>query len=524
VCSTDRDSGIGCGEGYYGVKKPKGAGLLGVDVGTTGCKAGVFSEEGRLLSLAYAEYDVKHPKPGWAELNSHEVWASVKRTIAQAVSTSSVSVTALAVSSLGEALVPVSAEREVLGPSILNFDTRGEEYLAELSEALPDTRLYQINGNSLGNHYSLTKLLWLKDHEPTLYERADKFLPWGSFVGYMLGAEPVVDLSLANRTLLLDLDRQDWSDEVLSLAGIGRDKLPRVVPSGTPIGRISSSLAKELGLPKKAVIVSGAHDQCANAVGCGVLDEGRAMYGMGTYLCITPVFRERKETHLMMERGLSTEHHVLPDRFVTFLYNHGGSLVKWFRDTFAKEEHRRAQIVGRDIYEELFLELPKGPSGLLVLPHFATTGPPEFVGDSSGVIMGLRLDTSRGAILKAILEGATFYLRECLEALAPTGIRVEELRAVGGGSKSDYWVQLSADIFGLPLVRPEITEAGVLGAAILAGVGCGTFDSVEEGVAAMVRLERLFEPDSRQASAYEPWFARYREMWPLMRDFLRRLV
>jgi xylulokinase len=499
--------------------------LLGIDVGTTGCKAVLFSEDGRALGSAYEEYDWSRPQPGWAELDALAVWETVKRVIRRAaVAGSADPPRALAISSLGEAVVPVSARREVLGPSILNFDMRGEEFLQDLGERLPSARLYPINGNTLGNHYSLTKLLWTRAHQPTLYERADKFLLWGSLVSFMLGAEPAVDYSLANRTLLFDLERGDWSDELLREAGIERAKLPRTVPSGTAIGTLAPAVARELGLPAGLTIVSGAHDQCANAVGCGVIEEGVAVYGMGTYICITPVFRTRRPAQAMIERGLNTEHHAVPGAYVTFIYNPGGALVKWFRDTCAAAERDAARAAGRDIYAELIAEVPAGPSSVVVLPHFAPTGPPAFIADSAGVLAGLRLETTRGDILKGILEGTAFYLKECVDGLPPTGIRIEEFRATGGGSKSDTWVQLSADIFGRPFVRPAVTEAGALGAALIAGVGCGVFGSFADGVQAMVRLERTFEPDATRQAQYGRRFALYARLWPLMADYLRELT
>jgi xylulokinase len=499
--------------------------LLGIDVGTTGCKAAVFSEEGRLLASAYEEYDVQRPQPGRAELDAVEVWAKVKRTINEVVSSSALDpVKALAVSSLGEAVVPVTEDHQVLGSSILNFDARGEEYLESLSRILPNERLYRINGNTLGNHYGLTKLKWIKEHQPDLYERADKFLLWGSFVSFMLGAEPVVDHSLANRTLLFDIDREAWSEELLALAGLDRSKLPDTAPSGTVMGMVSDRVAGELGLPSNVSIVTGAHDQCANAVGCGVIQEGHAVYGMGTFICITPVFSQRREPAVMIERGLNTEHHAVPGKYVSFIYNQGGSLVKWFRDTFAAGEHRQAEAAGREVYADLFSELPERPSGIMILPHFTTTGPPEFVSDSCGVIAGLRLETSRGDVLKGILEGTTFYLKECVESLSPTGIEIADFRAVGGGSKSDAWIQICADIMDRPFVRPKIAEAGTLGAAIIAGTGRGVFSSFEDGVEAMVSLERAFEPDPQQQKLYESRFEKYRRLWPLMEGYLRDLA
>ncbi|RPI26053.1 MAG: hypothetical protein EHM61_12765 [Acidobacteria bacterium] len=499
--------------------------LLGIDVGTTGCKAARFSETGQLLKASYREYDSRRVQPGWAELDTLEVWERIVETIAEAVSAGRQDpVKALAVSSLGEAVVPVSRDRRPLGPSLLNFDARGSEYLLGLRARVDDVRWYAINGNTPGNHYSLTKLLWLKEHQPSLYSLTHKFLHWSGFVSYMLGADPAVDYSLANRTLLFDLENRDWSDELLEAAGLDRDKLPTTVASGVVIGHLAPQIARDLALPAGIPIVSGGHDQCCNGVGCGVVEPGQALFGMGTYLCMMPVYCHRPESSAMIQRGLNTEHHAVPGQLVSFIYNQGGALVKWFRDTFAAVEREQARSRRENVYDSLLAEMPQGPSRLMVLPHFTATGPPRFISDSAGVIAGLKLETSRGEILKAILEGSTFYLRESLEALPPTGIEISGFRAAGGGSQSDTWVQTCADILNRPFTRPKVSEAGTLGAAILAGCGSGLWPTLQDGVEAMVLIDRVFSPDPVASRAYDQHFDVYKRLWPLLSDYLRDLA
>ena len=497
--------------------------LLGIDVGTTGCKAIVFSVEGEILASAYEEYDVLRIQSGYAELDSEYVWQKVKTVIrAVALATKEDPIQALTISSLGEAVVPVTNERRILGPSLLNFDQRGEEFLDQLGEDINSEYLYRINGNTLGNHYSLTKLLWIKKHQPELYDQTDLFLHWSGFISYMLGAEPTVDYSLANRTLLFDIDGACWSDELLHRTHFAPGKLPPLVPAGSMIGEVSSAVAKEIGLPESVVIVAGAHDQCVNALGSGVIQEGQAMYGMGTYLCITPVFQQRKDPVKMLARGLNTEHHVVPGLYASFIYNLGGALFKWYRDTFAPIEKQRAQEAGKDIYSELIAEIPEQPSDVLVLPHFAPTGPPEFITDSSGVMIGLKLDTHRGDILKGILEGTTYYLRECVDMLPATGISIQDYRVVGGGSKSDAWIQMCADIMGKPFHRPAITEAGALGAAILAGVGSNIFPDFAIGVQTMVKSGQVFDPNPTQMERYTERYQQYQLIWPMLKNNLAK--
>ena len=498
--------------------------LLGIDVGTTGCKVALFSLHGEMLASAYREYDPQSPQTGWAELDAAAIWEAVKAAIRSVTAANpKAEIKALSVSSLGEAVVAVSEDRQILGPSLLNFDIRGEEFLSELSAVMPNERLYAINGNTLGNHYSLTKIKWIQTHQPELYAHAYKFLHWSNFIAFMLGADPAVDFSLANRTLLFDIHQGDWSDTLLKEFDIDRGKLPVTVPSGTVVGTVAAHIAADLGLPPGVLIVSGAHDQCANAVGCGVVDSGDAVYGMGTYHCITPVFAAQPNPQMMIARGLNTEHHAIPDRFVSFIYNQGGSLVKWFRDTFATVEHHQAEAEGRSIYPALFAEIPKEPSSVMVLPHFSPTGPPKFIADSAGLIAGLHVGTKRGEVLKGIIEGAAFYLKELVDSLPATGIQIENYRAVGGGSRSDVWVQTCADIFGQPFTRPVITEAGALGAAIMAGVGSGIFEDYTQGVEFMVKLERTFEPNLLLHEKYQTRYQHYQRLLPLMGEYLREL-
>ncbi len=498
--------------------------LLGIDIGTSGCKAVVFSETGRPLASAYDEYDFRRDGPGWAELDVEEVWARIRRTIAGAVKGAAGDpVKALAVSSMGEAMVPVSRDRRILGRSLLNFDARGEEYLEGLSAALDSEGLYRINGNTWANNYGLTKLMSTRDHDPRVYNGAWKFLLWSGFVAFMLGAEARVDYSLANRTLLFDLDARAWSTKLATLAGVDLSKMPDLVAAGRPIGEVSAAMAAELGLAPGTPIVSGTHDQCANAVGCGVIGAGHGMCGFGTYLCIVPVFSERKSPRQMMRWGLNTEHHAAPDRFVTFIYNQGGQLLKWYRDTFARADKEAAALSGRDVYDALIAEAPAGPSSVLVLPSFTMTGPPEFIPDPSGAMVGLKLDTSRGDVLKGIMEGVVFYQKEMVDSIAETGIQMEDLRAGGGGSKSDVWLQICADILAKPVIRAKVGEAGCLGAAILAGTGTGVFSSLEQGVEAMVGLGERFEPDAASSARYQERFEQYAAFWSLMKERFSQL-
>jgi len=488
--------------------------FLGIDVGTTGLKTAVVSDRGTILASGYEEIERHQPEPGWAELDAQSVWEQVRRLIQHTVSRARQDpVRALAVSSLGEAIVPVGPQGELLAPSILNSDVRGAEYLESTKRLIKNSELYALNGNTLGNQYTLTKLLWIRDHRREVFERADKFLLWGSYVAWKLGADPVVDFSLANRTLLFDLEQETWSAELMNRVGLDASKFPEPRPCVEPVGSVPARLAAELGLPKGVRIINGAHDQCASALGCGVLEEGQAACGMGSFTCVTPVFRVRPPADVMIRRGLNTEHHAAPGRYVSFIFNQGGFWVRWFRDAFAQAEWQTARKTGEDLYTRLFGEMPERPSTVQFFPHLSSRRdlkayPPP----ARGVLAGMDPGTPRGEILKGIIEGVTFDLRRRLDLADRAGIRVGELKASGGGSRSDQWLQLCADLLGRPVLRTQVPEAGVLGAAIIAAVGGGVFPNLEAGASQMVRPERLFEPRTATLDEYAVRHQRFLEL------------
>ena len=498
--------------------------LLGIDVGTTGCKSAAFSvDSGKLIASAYSEYPVHRPRPDRAELDSREVFSKIKECITQVLSkTKKDPVTAICISSMGEAMTPVSAKREILGNSILMTDIRGAEYIRKLKIEIGQNKFYEINPNILGTNYSLPKLMWLMKHEPALYKKAWKFLLWGDLVAFMLGAEPLTSYSLANRTLLFDIHKENWSDFLLEWSGFDRNKLPECVPSGSIAGTVSDEISKELGLPAGVKIVVGGHDQCCNSLGAGINIPHKAICGIGTFECITPTYKNMPQVSRMLKAGLNIEHHVVKDLYVSFIYNQSGSLIRWFRDTFASADKKL--LAGKtDIYDILASEMPEEPTQLLVLPHFEMTGTPDFISDSSGVIAGLKISTTRGEILKAIMEGATFYFVESINQLKEMGIDTSEFIATGGGAKSNHWLQIKADIFGVPFVRPRVTECGLLGAAILAGFATGELSGIEQGISTFVKHDRVFEPDLSRHRIYQEQYAKYRQLYPSMKKLLLKI-
>jgi xylulokinase len=494
--------------------------FLGVDIGQTGCKALVFDETGRPLAGSYREYPILAAQPGWAELDSRQVVDYCKDAIAEVAAAVSDcdAIEAIGVCSQGEAFTVIGSQDQYLCNAMITSDTRASSQVARLSQSPGVQFLYQLTGHSPHTMFSLFKLAWLRDNRPKVLDKAAKVLCFEDLLGYALTGEAVIDHSLAGRTMMFDVRRECWSEQVFDLIGLSPQVMSKPSPSGRIVGALRPSVSQELGLSPGAVVVAGGHDQPCGALGAGVVGPGVAMYSTGTSECISPAFAELLLNDTLRDANLATYHHVVPGLYFTVAFNvTGGNLFRWYRDQFGQREIRQALAQGSDPYDLLMSQIPDEPTSLLVLPHFAATGTPHFDLSPVGAILGLQLATQRGEFIKALLEGVTYEMRLNVEILARAGIAIDELRAIGGGAKSDAWMQIKADIIGKPIVAMEVSEAAGMGAAMLAAVGSGALASLGEAVAAWVRPKRVFEPAPDRTAAYTQRYATYSKLYQTLR-------
>ncbi len=491
--------------------------LLGLDVGTTGCKAVAFDRSGQVLAKAYREYPLLRPRPGWLELDPEVVWhnlqACIREVNAQLLNDP---VQALAVSSQGEAVVPVSANGRVLANSPVTFDTRSRPQGEWWEHTLGRRRLHAITGQPVHPMFTINKIMWWRDHEPDIYQRTWKFLCYGDFVLWKLGVEPTIDHTMAARTMAFDIRSRRWSEEILALANLDADKLPQTAPSGVVVGKIPAPIASELGFEAGVLAVTGGHDQPCGALGAGVMRSGEAMYAIGTTECIAPVFNQPVER--LGDDGYPCYPHVAPDMYITLAGNFtGGALLRWYRDVLGFEERQIAAQTNQDVYDVIIGQVTERPSNLLVLPHFAGTGSPFNDPAARGAIVGLTFDTRREDLVKAILEGVTFELALNLKYLRRAGIDITELRAIGGGVKSRTWLQIKADIMATPVVALAVSEAACLGASLLAGWATGAYGSLREAVETTVKVKETFEPVAARAQFYSERLSVYENLYPALK-------
>jgi xylulokinase len=500
--------------------------LIGLDIGTTGCKAIVFSSEGKILGQGAREYSILTPHPNWAEQDAEQVWRLAWDALRQAVATAGDDPPqALALSCQGEAVIPVDKNGSALRPAILGMDTRTDAENEWLAERFGAENLFNRTGMPMHTINTLPKLLWLQRNEPEIWKTAQQFLLYEDFFLRRMGGKAAISHCLASRTQMYDLATGDWADDILAGCDIEPERLAPLAPEGGgAVGTLQQDMAEELGLSQEVLLASGGHDQACAATGSGVVEAGLAMVSTGTAEVVEVAMDTPALDEALRKGNISVYRHVVPGLYLAMTLNHsGGLLLRWYRDTVCQWEREQARSSGQDAYDLILGDAPAGPTSLMVLPHFSGSGTPWLDTSSKGAILGLTFATTRPTLAKAVLEGLTFELRINLDLLREAGVMINELHAVGGGARSPLWLQLKADICQVPLRVPQVTEAACLGAALLAGLAAGVYPDIDTAVAQTVHLERHVEPHPNSVSAYNARYQLYRQVYPTLIDLQRQL-
>jgi len=497
---------------------------LGLDIGTTGCKAVAFDAAGRMLAVAYREYPLLSPRPGWAELDSARVCDDCFAVIREAAAaTAGDPIRSLGISSQGEAFTPVAAGGELLGNAMVSSDARAAALVTLPVGDLSPRQLYELTGHTPHPMFTLYKLLWLRQEQPERWRQAAKFLCFEDLLHHRLGLEPAMSWPLAGRTMLFNVTSHRWEPQILDVLDLDPQRLARPVAAGSVVGTIPPSVARSLGLRSDVLVVAGGHDQPCGALGAGVTQPGVAMYASGTVECICPAFAEPVFDQRLFGGNLCTYDFTLPGMSTTVLFSlTGGNLLRWARDQWGAAEVAQAAQSGRDPYELLVAQMPDEPTDLWVLPYFTPSGTPYFDAALPGAILGLRLSHTRGQVLRALVEGVALEMRLNLELLDAAGQGVGELRAIGGGAKNPRLVQIKADMLSRPITTLAVTEAAALGAAILGAAAVERADA-RDVARSWVQTVSSVEPNARHAAVCAERFAHYRELYPALRDAWRRL-
>ncbi len=491
--------------------------ILGIDIGSTGCKSTIMSKDGQLLGQAYREYPPLKSRIGSYELDPNIIWNLVQEVMESSIKQSGIkSLSGISISSLGEAAIPIDEEGRVLYNSILYMDPRGGEEINILSKVLGRDYLLSKTGLKPNGHYTLSKLLWLKEYEKKVYANTWRYLTFAGFILYRLGAKPTIDITLATRTLAFDLDASKMDQTICTKADIDPNIFGEVVKVGTVIGHMSEQCKDVFGLEGNVALISGAHDQICNAVGAGIR-ENMAIEGIGTVDCITPIFKSSELNQSMSEDNFCKVPYIFDGTYGSYAYNlTGGNLNHWYRNQFCYEESQLASKNNQSVYQIMDEGMPQAPTGLLVLPHFCGSGTPYFDEKSKGAVVGLTLETTKAEFYKGLLEGESYEMYFNMTLLAKHGVNIDKIRAVGGGAKSKGWLQIKSDIMGIQIETINVEEAGTVGAIIIAGVATGIYASYEEAMDMLLEVTETFEPNAKNHRIYQEYYLKYEKLYQLL--------
>jgi xylulokinase len=475
--------------------------LVGLDVGTTGVKALAVSPAGEVLARAEHGYPLSTPRPGWSEQDPEDWWRAAEAALAEVGRGREVA--AIGLSGQMHGLVALDAAGRPVRPAILWNDQRTGAECSEIEERVGLDRLIGLTGNRALTGFTAPKLLWLRRHEPDAYGRIRHVLLPKDYVRLRLTGERVTDVADASGTLLLDVAARRWSDAVLDALDLPREWLPDALLESPEVsGRTAD------GIP----VAAGAGDQPAAALGVGIDRPGRLSVVLGTsgvVLAVLPGYRPEPQARVHVFC------HAVPERWQAMgvMLSAAGSL-QWFHDTLAPG-------VPFDALLDEAAAWPPGAEGLLFLPYLAGERTPHADPDARGAFTGLQLRHDRGALVRAVLEGVAFGLRDSLDLLRDLGVAADVGRASGGGARSRRWLGIVASVLGLPLELTAVEEGSAFGAALLAGVAGGVFAGVEEAVAACVRVRETVEPDPAAAHVYDELQPAYRALYPALEETMK---
>lgn len=473
----------------------------GLDIGTSGCKIVLYDEKGDFVKSEYREYDVAR-SGGLHEIDPNALLDAAVEVLS---AVSDYDISAIAVTSFGESFVMVDSEGKPLNQIMLYTDPRGSEECEALKKHFGEERLSYLTGTKPHEMYSLPKIMWLKANRPELYNRAAAILLIQDYVVYKLTGKRQIDYSLAARTACFDIKNKCWIDEMLDFCGIEKNLLSCPVPSGTAAGELTEAAAKVTGLGEKTVIVSGCHDQIAAMTGAGAFENSRVMDGTGTVECIPLIMDEAPENMELYRCGYSVVPHINGKYACYVLSYTGGATLKWFRDSFSDLS-----------YAEMDKQVSAEPTGLLIMPHFAGAATPYMDTGSKAAVLGLTFEHGKYDIYKALMEGTAYEIKVNTELLKDFGIEPKMLVATGGGANSDVWLQIKADVLGVPVTALDAGEIGAAGTAYLAGLAIGAYDKDMR-----LTSERcVFRPDEERHKIYCRNYEKYKKIYGAVREVM----
>jgi xylulokinase len=498
--------------------------LMGIDIGTQSTRVALLDLAGHVVSSASTPQEMVTPRPGWAEQDPDVWWGNVQRSTRQVTEQTGVApreVLAVGVCGQMHATIPLGKDGQLLSHGVqLWCDKRSADLVNEFKLTAEVDAAMRLAGNPPVANWLGFNIQWLRVHTPDLYERTWKFVPCKDYVNYRLTGEITTDWSEASGSFMMDTKTKTWSPELVGYLGLDMDKLPDVHASSDVVGEVTAEAAELTGLAEGTPVVAGGGDMLCTLISSGVIEPGRASDITGTS-SILSVFVEEP----VLDPRLMNLHHVMPGWIPFGITDSGGGALRWFKDNLCQGEAAEARRLGEGVYDILNTQAAAaepGSEGLLFFPYLMgerTLGTPS----ARGVFFGLTLRTTKGAMVRAIMEGVTFELRRTLEIVEAAGEVVCDVCTIGGGARSDLWSQIKADIYKRPVHTLEASEGGILGSAILAGVGVGVYEGVRTGAEQCLRIKRAFQPNPATAERYDFLYEVFKEVHDELQEPFDRL-
>jgi xylulokinase len=495
--------------------------LIGIDISTTGSKALIVDELGHTLASVTVEYPMYTPHPQWAEQDPEDWWRATVQAVGEALKQSQIDRSQIAgVGLTGQmhGMVLLDARGQVLRPCIMWNDQRTGAQCEWIMNTIGRARFLDLTLNPALPGFTAPKIIWTREHEPDVYAKTAHVLLPKDYIRYRLTGVYATEVSDASGTVLLDVSQRKWSTEVLRALDIPAEWMPACAESVEITGRITPAVAELTGLPAGLPVVGGGGDQAASAVGNGIVEPGLVSVTLGTS---GVVFAYTEKPNRDPEGRLHTFCHAVPNKWhmMGVTLSAGGSF-RWFRDVLGMPEKHVAALSNVDPYEILTAEAanaPAGCEGLVWLPYLTGERTPYPDPNARGVFFGLTLRHDKRHMVRAILEGVAYSLRDSFELFRALNVPIQQVRAGGGGARSLVWRQIMADVFGTELVTINVTESTAFGAALLAGVGTGVYASVPEACAAMIQIVDRTAPIAENQAAYNEYYPIYRSLYPALK-------
>ena len=488
--------------------------LLGIDIGTSSCKVALFREDGTVAASGGSEYPVMYPRRGWAEQDPREWWDGVCRAVREMIGQSGINpagIAGIGVDGQSWSAIAVNAKGEVLCPTPIWTDTRSGEICRRTAERVGADRLFSLCGNPASPGYTWGKILWYRENRPEVFEKTEKILQSNSYIVYRMTGEMTQDLSQGYGLNCFDMRKGCWDTEVCEEIGIPRRFLPEIMACHQIAGTLTKEAAAETGLKEGTPVVAGGLDAACGTLGAGVVSPGQTQeqggQAGGMSICID---------EYAADPSLILGFHVVPGRWLLQGgTTGGGGALKWLRETMCPGTDFAAM-------SEMAESAEAGSGGVIFLPYMAGERSPIWDPKACGVFFGLNFGVTKAQMIRACMEGVAYALRHNLETAAKAGARADMLRAMGGSANSRVWTQIKADVTGCGIEVPASDTATTLGAAILAGVGTGVYDSFETAAERTVQVKRSVKPNPETGETYDRGYAVYRELYEDLKDLMHK--